>query len=228
MAAIDRLNSLASETTLAIKAPVAVATTGNITLSGIQTIDGVSVGNNSERVLVKDQTDQTTNNIYIASSGNWTLAQDAGGNTDWTAGTLVLVQRGSANTGVVFAQQTAAPVTIGTSNLVFAQQGSLTGSVASRTATATPVTITTTDRIVYIDTAAIAGAITVNLPPAATMVGLATLMIQDSTGSAATFNITINPNGSEKINKVLSSVKINGACGFYRLKPQAGGGWLIQ
>lgn len=80
MAAIDRLNGLASEITLGIKAPCLVATTGaNILLTGVQAVDGVTVGNNNERVLVKDQTDQTTNGIYIASTGNWVYAQDAAG-----------------------------------------------------------------------------------------------------------------------------------------------------
>ncbi|HXI76108.1 MAG TPA: hypothetical protein VNH21_03175 [Steroidobacteraceae bacterium] len=108
-------------TTLAIKAPCLVATTANITLSGTQTIDGVSVGSGSERVLVKDQTDQTTNGIYVASTGNWTRAVDAASNTSWTEGTLVYVQSGTAGGGNVFAQTTfASPLIIGTNNLTFA------------------------------------------------------------------------------------------------------------
>jgi hypothetical protein len=48
---------------LAIKAPVRAATTGGgITLSGLQTIDGVALGV-GDRVLVKDQTDATTNGL---------------------------------------------------------------------------------------------------------------------------------------------------------------------
>lgn len=122
MAAIDRLNGLASETTLGIKAPCLVATTGaNIPLAGVQSIDGVTVGNNNERVLVKDQTDQTTNGIYLASSGNWVYAQDAGGNTDWAQGTLVIVQTGAMNAGVLFSQMTAGPVIIGSTDIVFGQ-----------------------------------------------------------------------------------------------------------
>lgn len=122
MAAIDRLNGLASETTLAIKAPCLVATTGaNITLSGAQVIDGVTVGNSSERVLVKDQTDPTQNGIYIASSGNWLYAQDAGGNTDWAQGTQVLVNSGIVNANSLFRQSTSAvPIVIGSNALSFA------------------------------------------------------------------------------------------------------------
>lgn len=120
MAAIDRLNGLAGEVNLAIKAPVTVATTGPITLAGAQTIDGVTVGNLSERVLVKDQADPRQNGIYIASTGNWIYAQDAGGNTDWTPGTLVPVYQGTQ-----FARSlwmlvaTTYPVIMGTSSLSF-------------------------------------------------------------------------------------------------------------
>lgn len=121
MAAIDRLNGLASETALAIKSPCLVATTGPISLSGMQAIDGVTVGSASERVLVKDQTDPRQNNIYLASSGNWTLAQDAGGNTDWTQGTQVFVAGGSLDAGAIYQQTTPYPVIIGTSPLVFSQ-----------------------------------------------------------------------------------------------------------
>ncbi|TGP13555.1 hypothetical protein EN877_34035, partial [Mesorhizobium sp. M1D.F.Ca.ET.234.01.1.1] len=56
--------------------PVRLATTANITLYGLQTIDSVltQVG---DRVLVKDQADQTQNGIYTASEGQWFRAADA-------------------------------------------------------------------------------------------------------------------------------------------------------
>jgi hypothetical protein len=58
MTTLDIRGTVVGETAVAIKAPCRVATTGaNITLAGVQTIDGVTVGGNSERVLVmKDQT----------------------------------------------------------------------------------------------------------------------------------------------------------------------------
>jgi len=228
MAALDRLNGLASETTLGIKAPCAVATTANITLSGIQTIDGVSVGSASERVLVKNQTDTTTNGIYIASSGNWTYAQDAGGNTDWTAGTLVYVQQGTVSAGLVYAQTTAAPVTIGTSAIVFAVQGAISAMPppATRTVTATPITVTAADQIMLVDTVTINAAVSVVLPAASTMTGLRPVTIKDLTGGAGAHNITITPNGSEKIDG-LSSIKISGNYGAFTIKPITTGGWAI-
>jgi hypothetical protein len=61
---------------LDVKASVLVATTANITLSGAQTIDGVSVVA-GDRVLVKDQTTQADNGIYVAATGAWARSADA-------------------------------------------------------------------------------------------------------------------------------------------------------
>ena len=58
----------------AIKPPVDVATTANITLSGEQTIDGVLTS--GSRVLVKNQSTASQNGIYVSSSGAWSLAAD--------------------------------------------------------------------------------------------------------------------------------------------------------
>jgi hypothetical protein len=60
---------------LSTKAPVYVATTANITLSGEQTIDGFLTS--SSRVLVKNQSTQSQNGIYVSSSGAWTRSTDA-------------------------------------------------------------------------------------------------------------------------------------------------------
>lgn len=61
---------------LVSKAAVQVATTGaNITLSGLQTIDGYTTVA-GDRVLVKDQTAQANNGIYIAAAGAWARATD--------------------------------------------------------------------------------------------------------------------------------------------------------
>jgi hypothetical protein len=57
------------------KQPVLCATTGsNITLSGEQTLDGITT--NESRVLVKDQSNPAQNAIYVSGSGAWTLAPD--------------------------------------------------------------------------------------------------------------------------------------------------------
>lgn len=61
---------------LDVKASVRAATTANITLSGAQTIDGVSIIA-GDRVLVKNQTAQADNGIYVAASGAWARSADA-------------------------------------------------------------------------------------------------------------------------------------------------------
>jgi hypothetical protein len=73
------------------KEPVRAATTGNITLSGAQTVDGVAVVA-GERVLVKDQSTASQNGIYIVGTP-WTRAPDA--NTwDELVSALVFVESG--------------------------------------------------------------------------------------------------------------------------------------
>ncbi len=62
------------------KASVLAASTvagGNVTLSGAQTVDGISTGN-GERILVKNQTAPAENGIYISNSGGtWSRSADA-------------------------------------------------------------------------------------------------------------------------------------------------------
>ena len=77
----DIVNKLYVDSTaagLSWKQPVLCATTANITLSGLQTIDTVSVIAGA-RVLVKNQSNQAQNGLYIASAGVWTYSAD--GNT---------------------------------------------------------------------------------------------------------------------------------------------------
>ena len=57
------------------KASCIVATTANITLSGLLTIDGVTVAAGN-RVLVKNQTAPAENGIYVVSSTAWSRASD--------------------------------------------------------------------------------------------------------------------------------------------------------
>lgn len=63
-------------TGLSWKQPVLCATTANITLSGLQTIDGVTVVA-GDRVLVKNQSTASQNGIYLASASTWTRTPDA-------------------------------------------------------------------------------------------------------------------------------------------------------
>ena len=73
----------------ALKVPCRCATTANITLSGFQTIDGVTAasGDYNLRCLVKDQTTAADNGVYDMDSGTWTRALDWDGTYDVVSGT---------------------------------------------------------------------------------------------------------------------------------------------
>ena len=104
---------------LAFKAPCTVASTGsNVTLSGEQTINGVSVVTGN-RVLVKDQTDATQNGIYDANTSSWTRSYDFNGNFDFAKGTMLYVTGGSsAGKGLWTVSSTGTDV--GTDSISFA------------------------------------------------------------------------------------------------------------
>jgi hypothetical protein len=110
----------ASRSGLDVKQSVRAATTANITLSGEQTIDGVSVvaGN---RVLVKDQSTGSANGIYVASASGWTRATDANQDAEVTAGMFTFVEEGTANADAGFVLSTNGAITVGTTALSFSQ-----------------------------------------------------------------------------------------------------------
>lgn len=105
----------------AIKAPCKAATTGNITLSGAQTIDGVSL-TTGDRVLVWQQTDATANGIYDSDTGTWTRSLDCDGINDVRSGMLVRVNSGSSYASAWFSLSTADPITFGTTSLTWARE----------------------------------------------------------------------------------------------------------
>ena len=91
----------AVKTGLDVKDSVKVATTANITLSGTQTIDGVSVAAD-ERVLVKSQTDASENGIYDCKAGAWARSSDFDSNTEVTSGAFTFVEQGTVNADAGF------------------------------------------------------------------------------------------------------------------------------
>lgn len=104
---------------LSVKAAVVAATTGNITLSGAQTIDGVSVvaGN---RVLVKDQTASADNGIYVAAAGAWSRSTDADTYNE-LRNAFVFVSGGTNNGNTGWSCTIAAGGTLGTTPITFDQ-----------------------------------------------------------------------------------------------------------
>ncbi len=98
--------------------PVRLATTANIALHGLQTIDGVPV-DVGDRVLVKGQADARENGIYTASEGSWYRAADARTARTLQKGTTVHVQQGAVSADFVYAFQALDPV-IGTDAITLA------------------------------------------------------------------------------------------------------------
>lgn len=112
-----------------MKVPVRLATTANLTLSGEQTIDGVAAVT-GDRVLVKDQTDQTENGIYVVDTGDWNRAADCDGPYDLVQGSVVYVNAGSTNTGFWYCTS-ANPVDIESDNITWARASSVLAAVSA-------------------------------------------------------------------------------------------------
>ncbi len=104
------------------KTPCIAASTANLTLSGEQTVDGISlVEVSSDRCLVKDQTTASENGIYVVATGTWQRAEDWDGRDDVVEGTMVGVNRGTANADTYWKITTTGTITIGTTSVTIAR-----------------------------------------------------------------------------------------------------------
>lgn len=115
-----------SITGLSWKDAADVATTGNITLSGLQTIDTVSVTAGA-RVLVKDQTNKTENGIYIASESSWTRADDTNTSEKLVKATVFIETGSQANTGWTCSNSSITEWSTDIEFVQFSGSGSYTG-----------------------------------------------------------------------------------------------------
>ena len=103
-----------------------VATTANITLSGTQTIDGVSV-TDGNRVLVFNQTTASENGIYICRSAAWTRSEDMNSNETCRPNSFVFIEKGSNYADKMF-QLTTNSIVLNETNLTFEEYGGGGGS----------------------------------------------------------------------------------------------------
>jgi len=101
------------------KASVHVATTANITLSGLQTIDDVLLVAN-DRVLVKNQTTASQNGIYVASASAWSRATDADTFNELISA-FTFVEEGTVNGDNGFVSTVNAGGTLGVTDIAFVQ-----------------------------------------------------------------------------------------------------------
>ena len=104
-------------TGLSWKQPVLCATTANISLTGVQTLDGISAVAGS-RVLVKNQTAAAENGIYISAASAWARSTDA---NDWTEllSAIVFVESGTTLAGSAWYCTAQPGGTIGTTAVVW-------------------------------------------------------------------------------------------------------------
>ncbi|MCO7518773.1 MULTISPECIES: phage tail protein [unclassified Pseudomonas] len=118
------------------KHSVQVATTAPISLSGLQTIDGVAVQAGT-RVLVKDQTSAKDNGLYQVGSGPWARSRDADSDAKVTSGLLVLVEKGTFNGDSAWQLVSDGPTTLGVSaqnyEMAFGRSGVSAGTYRSVT-----------------------------------------------------------------------------------------------
>jgi hypothetical protein len=175
---------------LGIKAPVRVATTAAITLSGEQTIDGVAVVTD-DRVLVKDQSSGADNGIYRADTSTWQRDVDFDGTNDAKEGTLVYVTNGSTNKGF-WAVTTSGTITIGTTSIAFArarmQQEMLPIACSDETSSLT----------------ASAGKVTFRMPYDMTLTAVPKASLTTAQGAGNTFTVDINVNGTSILSTKLT------------------------
>ena len=101
------------------KQAVKCATTANITLSGLQTIDTYTTLS-GDRVLVKNQSTASENGIYVASASGWTRATDM---DTWSEvpGAYTVVLYGSANYQTGWVSTSADTGTINVTAITFVQ-----------------------------------------------------------------------------------------------------------
>jgi len=119
----DRLNN-AFAGGAAIKSPCRVGSTGNLTLSGYQTVDGIAIGASDAtaelnlRILIKNQTTTSENGIYQMGTGTWSRTRDFNGADEVFQGTLVWVSTGASQGGYFYNVTDSDPIIPGTSTAI--------------------------------------------------------------------------------------------------------------
>ena len=102
------------------KASCVLATTTNITLSGVQTVDGFTTDTN-DRILVKNQTNAAENGIYAVNlAGAWTRTADANTWQELIAA-FTFIEKGNTNANSGWVCTIPASGTLGSTAVTWAQ-----------------------------------------------------------------------------------------------------------
>jgi hypothetical protein len=96
-----------------------MASTGNLVLSGVQTVDGIA-GSAGDVVLVKNQTAPAENGLYAQAAGAWTRTTNAD-SWDEVSGLLVVVREGSTQADTLWLSTADSGGTLGTTAINWIQ-----------------------------------------------------------------------------------------------------------
>jgi hypothetical protein len=181
------------------KSACRVVSISNVALTGLLTIDGVTLLAN-DRVLLVGQTAPVENGIYIASSGAWTRANDMNATGELVDGTLVPIASGTlgADSQFMCTAIGATPWVPGTSTSTWTRWSGLSDLVAgaglTKTGTQLDVVSMNADMTVSPD------AIQINSAPKWTTARTITLTgdVTGSTSIDGTANVSIATTGGGK------------------------------
>lgn len=99
------------------------ATTGNITLSGEQTIDGYSAVA-GDRLLVRLQTNPEENGVYVVATGSWARATDLDAWAELYRSS-VFILNGTENSGTTWTSNMASTGTLNTDDIFWNKTGQI-------------------------------------------------------------------------------------------------------
>lgn len=108
---------------------VRVVSTGNVTQSGLPTVDGVTLVA-GDRILCIGQTNAVTNGVFLVAAGAWTRPSGAGGVSDFTtgraaSGLTMAIREGTNFADLLYSCITDGSPKIDTDAVQFTQIGSL-------------------------------------------------------------------------------------------------------
>lgn len=112
------------------KASVRIASTANLSLTGLTAIDGITPVAN-DRILAKNQTTASQNGVYLAAAGAWTRALDADQNNEITPGAFWYVEEGTVNGVSQWRVQNTGSIVVGTTAITINQFGASSVYTAS-------------------------------------------------------------------------------------------------
>lgn len=170
------------------KASVRVVANANITLSGTQTIDGISVIA-GDRVLVRGQTTASQNGVYVCAAGAWSRATDADATGEITPGAFWFVEEGTSYGKTQWRCENTGAITVGTTSITINQFGAAAAYTGGN-----GLTLVGNDFAVGAGTGISVGADTVGIDPAVVVRKYAATI---GDGALTSYSVTHNLNNQD-------------------------------